>query len=107
MKRNTIRKPLQILGAAILMLGLLTAANPAFAKTCPNGRNNVGAIFLSILHPGLGEYHLNGYGDWNENMPTNKFWFGFIPIFGTPYLSIVSAIDAANCRTDDNLRWKD
>ncbi|MEZ4282117.1 MAG: hypothetical protein R3F21_21140 [Myxococcota bacterium] len=38
-------------------------------------------------------------------MPRRKFWMGWIPLSGFPYPTIVSAVDAANCRTDDNLNF--
>jgi hypothetical protein len=37
-------------------------------------------------------------------MPQNKFWLGFIPFYGWPgYLLVKSAIDSANCRTNDDV----
>ncbi len=88
----------------IVVLAITLAAampSPADAHVCSNGRSPNGAMWFSILHPGLGEYFLNGWGPW-RNMPPKKFYLGFIPIFGWPgYLQVVSAIDAANCRTDD------
>jgi hypothetical protein len=57
-------------------------------------------MWLSIAHPGLGEGR-NAGGGWAA-IPKKKFGLGFIPGFGWPgYLQIVSAIDAANCRTND------
>jgi hypothetical protein len=62
-------------------------------------------MWLSIAHPGLGEYHLKGWGPF-EKMPPKKFWLGFIPIYGWPgYLQVKSARDAVRCRTNDNLSW--
>jgi hypothetical protein len=82
------------------------ASSPALAdppSRCANGRSAVGAMWLSIAHPGLGEYHLKGYGSWSK-MPEKKFWFGFIPFYGWPgYLQVKSAIDARHCRTNDDL----
>jgi len=64
-------------------------------------------MWLSILHPGLGEYHLKGYGPWKK-MPQRKFWLGFIPGYGWPgYLQVKSAIDASNCRTNDDLNFEE
>ena len=60
-------------------------------------------MWLSILHAGVGEWFLNGWGDFNTSAPSKKFWLGFIPGYGYGYLSYVSAVDAANCRTDDDL----
>lgn len=58
------------------------------------------AMWLSIAHPGLGEGRNAGRG-W-AGIPKRKFGLGFIPFFGWPgYLQVVSAIDAANCRTND------
>jgi Ca-activated chloride channel homolog len=58
------------------------------------------AMWLSIAHPGLGEGRNAGKG-W-AGVPKRKFGLGFIPGFGWPgYLQVVSAIDAANCRTND------
>jgi Ca-activated chloride channel homolog len=58
------------------------------------------AMWLSIAHPGLGEGR-NAGGGWAK-IPKRKFGLGFIPFFGWPgYLQVVSAIDAANCRTND------
>ncbi|MBY0401337.1 hypothetical protein K2X89_13645 [Myxococcota bacterium] len=85
---------------AICVLGQPSVGEAAM---CSNGRSSNGAMWLSILHPGLGEWHLNGWGSFGENAPQKKFWMGFIPFFGFPYLNVVSAIDTANCRVDDNL----
>jgi hypothetical protein len=88
----------------------ILVASPAFAREpgrCANGRSSVAAMWLSIAHPGLGEYHLKGGGDWS-NMPERKFWLGFIPLYGWPgYLQVKSAIDARNCRTNDDLTFKE
>ena len=93
--------------ALVAALGALWLAAPAAAQDdgrCPNGRSATGAMWFSILHPGLGEYYLNGWGNWNRNMPQRKFWLGFIPIYGWPgYLQVKSAIDARNCRVNDNI----
>ena len=91
---------------------VLWTASSAFAADttrarCANGRSPTGAMWLSILHPGLGEYHLKGYGPW-EKMPQRKFWLGFIPGYGWPgYLQVKSAIDASKCRTNDDLNFKE
>jgi hypothetical protein len=85
----------------------LTPALVQAAGRCPNGRSSDAAMWLSIAHPGLGEYHLKGWGDWSK-MPQKKFWFGFIPFYGWPgYLQVKSAIDASKCRTNDDLEFKD
>lgn len=89
-----------VLAAVLLSTAL---AGPSQAGTCSNGRSSTAAMWLSILHPGLGEWHLNGWGSFGRNVPKKKFWMGFIPIFGFPYLNVVSAIDTAKCRVDDNL----
>ena len=91
------------LAGALAML----VASPALAQApvrCANGKSPTGAMWLSIAHPGVGEYFLNGWGNWNQNMPQRKFWLGFIPIYGWPgYLQVKSAIDARNCRTNDDI----
>jgi hypothetical protein len=62
-------------------------------------------MWLSIAHPGLGEYYLNGWRSFVRNCPQKKFWLGLIPLYGWPgYLQVKSAIDAYNCRTNDDLR---
>jgi hypothetical protein len=87
----------------------MLVASPALADApsrCANGRSPNGAMWLSILHPGVGEYFLKGWGPW-RNMPQRKFWLGFIPFYGWPgYLQVKSAIDARNCRTNDDLTFK-
>ena len=89
-----------LLVAAILAL---FAAPSAQAARCDNGRSSTAAMWYSILHPGVGEYYLQGWGAWS-NMPPRKFWLGFIPFYGWPgYLQVKSAIDAANCRVNDNI----
>ena len=96
--------------AAIAIAIAFLAASPALAREsgrCPNGRSSTAAMWLSIAHPGLGEYHLKGWGPW-RNMPERKFWFGFIPGYGWPgYLQVKSAIDASNCKTNDELVFKE
>jgi len=83
-------------------------ASPAFAHArCANGRSSSGAMWLSIAHPGLGEYMLKSWGPWS-NMPEKKFWLGFIPGYGWPgYLQVKSAIDASKCKTNDDLTFKE
>ena len=91
--------------ARILVLSavlVILAVSPASARQCPNGRSGDAAMWLSILHPGVGEWFLNGWGSFGQNVPKHKFWFGFIPFYGWPgYLQVRSAIDASNCKTDD------
>lgn len=96
--------------ASIVSIWLLLAPVPMLAQgpdesgRCPGGRSKNGAMWLSIAHPGLGEWYLNGWGSFNENAPPKKFWLGFIPFYGWPgYLQVISAIDAANCRTEDRI----
>ena len=90
-----------------LVAGMLLAAPLAGraedAGRCPNGRSKNGAMWLSIAHPGLGEWYLKGWGSF-EKCPPKKFWLGFIPFYGWPgYLQVKSAIDARNCRTHDKI----
>ena len=73
-----------------------TEPEPPPAPTC----GGQGAMWMSIGHPGLGEMRNSGKG-WS-GLPKKKFYLGFIPFFGWPgYLQVVSAIDAAKCRTND------
>jgi hypothetical protein len=92
------RLALVVLGLALLAV----AASPAAARTCQGGKSGTAAMWLSILHPGIGEYYLKDWGPFFERAPQNKFWLGFIPVYGWPgYLQVRSAIDASNCRTLD------
>jgi Ca-activated chloride channel family protein len=73
-----------------------TAEAPPAAAEC----SRQAALWLSIAHPGLGEMR-NAQQGWS-GLPKRKFYLGFIPFFGWPgYLQVVSAIDAARCRTND------
>ena len=72
----------------------------AKASPPPESDCSGGPMWASIGHPGLGEM-INAHQGWN-GVPKRKFWLGFIPFFGWPgYLQVVSAIDAAHCRTND------
>jgi hypothetical protein len=74
------------------------------AAHCSNGKSTDAAMWYSVLHPCVGEWYINGFGSFNANAPQKKFWLGFIPIYGWPgYLQVKSAIDAKNCRTNDDL----
>lgn len=87
-----------------LVVGTLLAMPPAAeAQRTPAGRRRA-AAWLSVAHPGLGEYYNAGYGSFFDNCPQKKFWLGFIPLYGWPgYLQVLSAIDAYHGRTSDNL----
>lgn len=88
---------------ALAVLVVLMLAVPVHARECDNGRSGTAAMWYSILHPGVGEYYLKGWGAFS-NMPQRKFFLGFIPFYGWPgYLQVKSAIDASNCRTNDDL----
>ncbi len=94
--------------SAITCLALVVATPASAERTCPNGKSKNGAMWMSILHPGLGEYFLNDFGSWRENMPPRKFWLGFIPGFGWPgYLQAKSAKDARQCKTGDGIAWNE
>ena len=94
---------------SLVALALLAAPTAALAQQqararCPNGKSTDAAMWYSIAHPGLGEWYLKGWGSFNANAPQKKFWLGFIPLYGWPgYLQVKSAIDAKNCRTNDEL----
>jgi len=90
------------------MLGILlvTLAVPQ-AGWAAEQRSTNAAMWLSIAHPGLGEWYLKGWGGF-EKCPPKKFWLGMIPLYGWPgYLQVKSAIDAKNGRTNDNLNFGD
>jgi hypothetical protein len=76
----------------------------ATAQQTRAGRHRA-AAWLSVAHPGLGEYYNAGWGYFFDNCPQKKFWLGFIPLYGWPgYLQVLSAIDAYHGRTSDNLK---
>ena len=81
-------------------LVLASGAEPAEARVCSGGKTSQTAIALSVAHAGLGEWYLKGWGPL-ERAPQNKFWLGFIPVYGWPYLAIRSAIDSSRCQTLD------
>jgi hypothetical protein len=100
-------KILKSLGALAALVVLAAAPAGAAGNQCKDGKTNQGAMWLSIAHPGLGEYSLKGWGPW-EKMPPKKFWLGFIPGYGWPgYLQVKSAIDASQCKTNDDLTFKE
>jgi hypothetical protein len=85
------------LAAASLLVGRPDAAA---ARTCQGGKSSQAATAFSAIHAGVGEWYLKGWGPF-ERAPQNKFWLGWIPLYGWPYLSIRSAIDASRCQTLD------
>lgn len=101
-----MRRIVSLLAIALLVFvpASALAEGPNSEGHCPNGRSADAAMWLSIAHPGLGEYFLKDWGSFNQNCPQKKFWLGFIPLYGWPgYLQVKSAIDAANCRTNDDV----
>jgi hypothetical protein len=98
----------RILACLVLAITLLAFAPSAGAQddyVC-HGKSSQGAMWWSILHPGVGEWYLKGFGDF-EKAPQKKFWLGFIPFYGWPgYLQVKSAIDAEKCRTNDSLTFQ-
>jgi hypothetical protein len=84
----------------VTMLVLLAAASAAEARTCAGGKSGPAATTFSALHAGVGEWYLKGWGPF-ERAPQNKFWLGWLPLYGWPYLAIRSAIDASRCQTLD------
>ena len=88
-----------------LLLALLGAAREAHAQHTPQGRRRA-AGWLSVAHPGLGEWYNAGWGGFFDACPQKKFWLGFIPLYGWPgYLQVKSADDAFHCRTNDDLSY--
>ncbi|HYD48891.1 MAG TPA: hypothetical protein VEB21_11115 [Terriglobales bacterium] len=89
---------------AAMALTLVATSSPAAAAQSSDQRR-FNAMWWSILHPGVGEWYLKGWGGF-INCPQKKFWLGFIPIYGWPgYLQVKSAIDARNGRTNDSLTF--
>ena len=90
----------------VVWIGLVVvcalAAHPehASARTCRGGKSSQAATAFSVLHAGVGEWYIKGWGPL-ERAPQNKFWLGWIPVYGWPYLAIRSAIDASRCQTLD------
>ena len=77
----------------------------ARAAACSD-RSSQNAMWWSILHPGVGEWYLKGFGPLS-NAPQRKFWLGFIPFYGWPgYLQVKSAIDSQKCKTNDSLTFE-
>lgn len=104
------RSPLpRRLGTALALVSALCIAAPARAQVgsdgkCPNGRSANAAMWLSIAHPGVGEWYLNEWGSFKENAPQRRFWLGLIPFYGWPgYLQVKSAIDTRQCVVRDTL----
>lgn len=88
----------------LVLTALLATAPAALAQRTAAGKRRA-AAWLSVAHPGLGEYYNAGYGNFFDRCPQKKFWLGFIPVYGWPgYLQVLSAIDAYHGRTTDNLR---
>ena len=83
-----------------LVAAVLLGGGPAQARVCSGGKTSQTATALSVVHAGLGEWYLKGWGPL-ERAPQNKFWLGFIPVYGWPYLAIRSAIDSSRCSTRD------
>jgi hypothetical protein len=89
----------------ILVLGALLAVPQIAAAQRTAAGHRRAAAWLSVAHPGLGEYYNAGYGNFFDHCPQKKFWLGFIPLYGWPgYLQVLSAIDAYHGRTSDNLQ---
>jgi hypothetical protein len=90
--------------ATVLLLVLAAPAGAQEVRSCPNNRSPEAATWYSVLHPGVGEWYLKGWGPFWDNAPQLKFWLGFIPIYGWPgYLQVKSAMDAHDCLTNDEV----
>jgi hypothetical protein len=96
----------RVFAALLFALTLFVAAPAARAEKMCDGRSAQGAMWWSILHPGVGEWYLKGFGPLRK-APQKKFWLGFIPFYGWPgYLQVKSAIDSEKCLTNDNLTFR-
>ncbi|HKC49614.1 MAG TPA: hypothetical protein VKF60_02390 [Myxococcota bacterium] len=97
---------MRIRAMAVVTLVFTLVALASDARAC-DGRSAQGAMWWSILHPGVGEWYLRGFGPLS-NAPQKKFWLGFIPGYGWPgYLQVKSAIDSQKCKTNDDLTFND
>jgi len=93
------RKMAVILGVLLLSASASLAWDAKSPPPRAPDRDPSGAMWLSIIHPGLGEWYNAGWGGWG-NCNRKKFWLGFIPGYGCPgYLQIRSAIDAKRGKT--------
>ena len=93
-----------VLVVVVAILLLAAQADAMVRRRCAHDQSPEAATWLSIAHPGLGEWYLKGWGPFFDNAPQKKFWLGFIPIYGWPgYLQVKSAIDSHNCRSNDDL----
>jgi hypothetical protein len=96
---------IRALAAVTLLFTFVALTRDVRADPGCGDRSPQGAMWWSILHPGVGEWYLRGFGPLN-NAPQRKFWLGFIPFYGWPgYLQVKSAIDAQKCRTNDDLTF--
>jgi hypothetical protein len=92
-----------LLCAVALCLAVPVEAHAREENRCA-GQSRDNATWLSVAHPGLGEFYLRGWGPFFERAPQKKFWLGFIPLFGWPgYLQAKSIYDVRKCRTYDDL----
>jgi hypothetical protein len=99
-----VKNTLLVLIVSVVVVVAAAPADAAKRRRCPDDHSPEAATWLSIAHPGLGEYYLDGWGPFFDNAPQKKFWLGFIPLYGWPgYLQVKSAIDAHHCRVNDDL----
>ena len=92
-----------LLFALACALALFGASSASAQADCSGGGYSQNAMWLSIAHPGLGEWYLKGWGPFPKALQ-KKFWLGFIPFYGWPgYLQVKSAIDSAHCKTNDDV----
>ena len=93
------------IGAVVVWITCAPSPAVSNAHAQQGGRSTYNAMWLSIAHPGLGEWYLKGWGSF-ERCPQKKFWLGLIPLYGWPgYLQVKSAIDARHGRTNDDLTF--
>ena len=96
----------RIVAVTLFGLAVFAAAPAARAEKMCGAKSAQGAMWWSILHPGVGEWYLRDFGAFRK-APQKKFWLGFIPVYGWPgYLQVKSAIDAEKCLTNDNLTFR-
>lgn len=92
--------------AVALLVALAGVVPSTAAAQSASDEKRFTAMWWSILHPGVGEWYLKGWGGF-VHCPQKKFWLGFVPIYGWPgYLQVKSAIDARHGRTNDELSFE-
>ncbi len=95
----SLEKVLVVVCLMTLLAGMAVAYDAMNPPPRADFRDPDAAMWLSIAHPGLGEWYNAGWGGW-ARLNKKKFYLGFIPFYGWPgYLQVRSAIDARRGKT--------